>query len=57
MKLLPMPVQTTSDANREGAAAMYDLYQSYVSAGFTKQQAMQMLCTMIAETVKAQKPK
>lgn len=31
----------------EGAAQLHELYRSYVEAGFTETQAMQLVCAMV----------
>jgi hypothetical protein len=37
----------------EAAIATHELFLSYVSAGFTKSQAMQLTCAVVAALVKA----
>jgi hypothetical protein len=35
-----------------GATVVHELYRSYVEAGFTEEQAMQIILTMVAEQVR-----
>lgn len=37
-----------------GAAQQHELFRTYVDAGFTEAQAMQLLCAMLAATVRIQ---
>lgn len=46
MKLINFPNQPDS-ANREAASSLYGLYKAYVDVGFTKQQAMDIILTML----------
>lgn len=41
------PKREPSAANRKAAADMHELYVSYVEAGFSRQQAMEILREMI----------
>lgn len=40
-----------ASANREAAAATYSIYAAYVQAGFSAEQAMQLLIAMIGTSV------
>jgi len=35
-----------------GAVQMHELFRAWVDAGFTEQQAMQLLCSMLAANVR-----
>jgi hypothetical protein len=51
----PMPPSPIT-ALAEGAAQTHELYRSYVEAGFTEEQAMQLICTMLAESMRGGRP-
>lgn len=51
------PKREPSADQRTGADEMHAQYTAYVDAGFSKQQAMQLVCELIRSAVAAQYPK
>lgn len=50
------PKREPSSDQRQGADDLHAMYTSYVDAGFSKQQAMQIICSIISSTVANQRP-
>ncbi len=47
----PMP-PSPINALAVGAAQTHELYRAYVEAGFSEAQAMQLICTMLVESLR-----
>jgi len=48
-----MPFREPSAVNREAAAGLHDIFTAYVEAGFTSEQAMQLVCALLEASVAA----
>lgn len=56
VKLLPMTPPSTDEAKAEAAKSLFEMYRSYVDAGFDKRQAMEILLEMIRASVGSPQP-